>query len=113
MKGIKIDILKSNNNEWKSIMREKLKNTKYFEIHCWNEEKTEIENALQFGKIINTDWKYGKVIKGEVTEKFCDYILKSEKPTETEVYNKMTEFFNIFIDDSFFSSHYGTELYEK
>lgn len=32
------------------------------------------------------------------------------KPADTEVYNKMTPFFSIFLDSGFYSSHYGTEL---
>ena len=31
--------------------------------------------------------------------------------TLTEIYNKMTPFFNVFLDDKFQSCHYGTELY--
>ena len=39
-------------------------------------------------------------------------ILDMPKPTDVEIYNKMTPFFNIFLDDyDFQSSHYGTEIY--
>ena len=38
-------------------------------------------------------------------------LLGMSKPQDTEIYNKMTPFFNVFLDDSFQSSHYGTEVY--
>ena len=38
-------------------------------------------------------------------------LLDLPKPTDTEIYNKMTPFFNVFLDNSFDSSHYGTEVY--
>ena len=38
-------------------------------------------------------------------------LLDLPKPTDTEIYNKMTPFFNVFLDDNFDSSHYGTEIY--
>ena len=38
-------------------------------------------------------------------------LLGLPKPTDTEIYNKMTPFFNVFLDSNFDSSHYGTEIY--
>ena len=38
-------------------------------------------------------------------------LLSQPKPTDTEIENKMTPFFNVFLDDKFQSCHYGTELY--
>ena len=53
-----------------------------------------------------------KIIEGEVTPEFVDMILGMPKPTDVEIYNKMTPFFNIFLDDTNFQScHYGTEIY--
>jgi len=46
-----------------------------------------------------------------VTEKFIDYLLSITKPTDTDIYNKMTPFFSIFLDNGFSSEHYGTELH--
>lgn len=41
-------------------------------------------------------------------------ILGMPKPTDIEIYNKMTPFFNVFLDDyNFQSSQYGTEIYIK
>ncbi len=91
-------------------MSVKLSHASYFEIHCWDEEWKEIEMALQYGRIKETDWRYDKVFAGSVTKEFADYLLSLPKPTETEAYNKMTPFFSIFLDNGFSSEHYGTEL---
>lgn len=56
-------------------------------------------------------WQYGKIIVGDVTPAFVQMLLNQPKPTDTELENKMTPFFNIFLDDNFQSCHYGTELY--
>jgi len=72
-----------------------------------------IELALQYGKLKDGDWKYGKIITGEVTPQFIDMLLGQHKPADTEAYNKMTPFFNVFLDDNFQSCHYGTEIYFK
>ena len=37
-------------------------------------------------------------------------LLSQPRPADREAYNKMTPFFNVFLDD-FQSSHYGTELF--
>ncbi len=81
-----------------------------FEIHCWNEEDKEIALALQYGKLKETSWNYGKVITGTITKKFIPFLLSYPKPEDVEVYNKMTPFFSIFLDNGFSSEHYGTEL---
>ncbi len=107
---IPIDYTSTTNEEWKKIISVKLKSASSFEIHCWNEEQTEIEMALQYGRIKETDWNYGKVIAGAVTKGFADYLLSLPKPADTEAYNKMTPFFSIFLDNGFSSEHYGTEL---
>ena len=53
---------------------------------------------------------YGKIIAGKVTPDFTAFLLGLPKPTDTEVYNKMTPFFTIALDNGFWSAHYGTEL---
>lgn len=107
---IPIDYTSTTNEEWKKIISVELKSASSFEIHCWNEEQTEIEMALQYGIIKETDWNYGKVAAGPVTKEFTDYLLSLPKPADTEAYNKMTPFFSIFLDNGFSSEHYGTEL---
>ena len=81
-------------------MSERLKTAKTFEIHCWNEEIEWIQVALQYGELRQTNWAHGKVIAGSVTPKFTKMLLGLPKPTDTEIYNKMTPFFNVFLDDN-------------
>ena len=82
-----------------------------FEIHCWNEETEWIALALQYGNHKQTDWAFGKIVSGPVTPEFLQMLLGLPKPTDTEIYNKMTPFFSIFFDNGFSSEHYGTELH--
>ncbi len=100
----------STHKEWKKIMNSKLQTAKTFEIHCWNEEIDWIEFALKFGKLKDFNWRYGKVISGDVTKDFVGMLLNMPKPMDIEIYNKMTPFFSIFLDNGFASAHYGTEL---
>ena len=113
IEAIEIDLSSATNEEWKTIMSEKLRNAARFEIHCWNGEKKEIEMALLYGRLKKTGWSYGKVIEGKVTEEMAAFLLSLPKPTDTEVYNKMTPFFSIFLDNGFSSEHYGTELNQR
>ena len=73
-------------------------------------EQKETEMALQYGRLKKTEWRYGKVIEGAVTKELAEFLLSLPKPSDTEVYNKMTPFFSIFLDNGFSSEHYGTEL---
>lgn len=97
--------------KWKQLAAEHLRTAKHFEIHCWNEETEWIQLAMQFGELKQTNWKFGKVISGAVTPAFRKMLLEQPKPIDTDIYNKMTPFFNVFLDDHFDSSHYGTEVY--
>ena len=105
------DYSEKDNTHFLALLTDALKNAKTFEIHCWNEEKEEIALAFKFGKLKEDDWSYGKVIIGEVTPEFIKMILSQPKPTDIEAANKMTPFFNVFLDDTFQSSHWGTEIY--
>ena len=105
------DYTEKDNTRFLALITEALKNAKNFEIHCWNEESEWIGLALKYGKLKEDDWKYGKIITGEVTAEFIEMILSQPKPTDIEAANKMTPFFNIFLDDTFQSSHWGTEIY--
>lgn len=67
--------------------------------------------ALQYGNHKQTDWAFGKIVSGSVTPEFLQMLLGLPKPTDTEIYNKMTPFFSIFFDNGFSSEHYGTELH--
>ena len=98
-------------SKWKGLLEQYLKTASTFEIHCWNEEADCIEFALRYGELKADDWSYGKKITGKVTPEFAAMLLKLPKPTDTELYNKMTPFFNLMLDSGFSSSHYGTEVY--
>jgi len=108
---IYFDYTEKDNTRWLSLMKNALKNAKTFEIHCWNEETDEISLALQYGNFKESSWRYGKVITGEVTPAFMEMLLSQPKPADLEAANKMTPFFNIFLDNGFQSCHWGTEIY--
>lgn len=110
MEYIEFDATELNNLRWKKVMFDQLKTAKTFEIHCWNMELEEMKMAFQFGDLKESCWKYGKIIQGVVTPEFICYVLNIPKPTDTEIYNKMTPFFTIALDNGFWSEHYGTEL---
>ncbi len=112
MREIEIDTLAVTNDEWKRLMREKLATATTFEIHCWNEETEEIALALRFGETKDKDWEGGMVITGRVTEEFKRFLLDYPIPCDPELYNKMTPFFSVFLNNGFSSEHYGTELYQ-
>lgn len=113
MQPIDFDYLQKTNKVWKEHMWRNLCVAKRFEIHCWMNEKEWIDLALQFGTLKDSDWRYGEIIAGEVTPAFIEMVLGLPKPTDTELFNKMTPFFSIFLDDVFSSEHYGTALYQK
>ena len=81
-----------------------------FEIHCWSDERTETKAALQFGHKVTSSWSGGTVIQGRITKEFLSYLTGSKKPQDTEIYNKMTQFFTIVFGNTLHSSHYGTEI---
>ena len=108
---ITLDRSEADNSKWLAYITAALDGAKTFEIHCWNEEAEWIELALQYGSLKGDDWQYGKIITGAVTPEFVQMLLGLPKPADTETYNKMTPFFNVFLDDKFQSCHYGTELY--
>lgn len=111
MQEVYLDRTEKDNSKWLNLITEALKTAKHFEIHCWNEEEEWIEVALKYGTMKESDWAYGKIITGTVTVEFSDMLLGLPKPKDTEIYNKMTPFFNVFFDNGFQSSHYGTEIY--
>ena len=108
---VTLDEAEKDNTKWLSYITSALDGAKTFEIHCWNEEPEWIELALRYGKLKDDDWRHGKIITGDVTPEFKQMLISQPKPADTEIYNKMTPFFNVFLDDKFQSSHYGTELY--
>lgn len=108
---VTLDRSETDNSKWLSYITAALNGAKTFEIHCWNEETEAINLALRYGNLKNDDWRHGKIIIGDVTPEFVQMLLSQPKPTDIEIDNKMTPFFNVFLDDKFQSCHYGTELY--
>lgn len=109
--AVYFDCTEKDNTRFLALITDVLKTAKTFEIYCWNEETEKIALALKYGKLKESDWTYGKIITGEVTPEFVEMLLSQPKPTDIEAANKMTPFFNIFLDDTFQSSHWGTEIY--
>lgn len=104
MKAIEIlalDATEPDNQRWKALVEQYAKTAASFEIHCWNEETEWIALALQYGNYKQTDWAFGKIVSGSVTPEFLQMLLGLPKPTDTEIYNKMTPFFSIFFDNGF------------
>lgn len=108
---VTLDRDETDNSKWLAYITDALKDAKTFEIHCWNEEPEWIDLALHYGVLKDNDWRHGKIITGDVTPAFVEMLLSQPKPADTEIYNKMTPFFGVNLDDKFQSSHYGTELY--
>lgn len=81
-----------------------------FEIHCWSDEKAETIAALKYGHKAISSWSGGTVIRGRITKEFLAFLTEAKKPTDTEIYNKMTPYFSIFFGNKFHSEHYGTEI---
>lgn len=107
---IYFDRTETDNSKWLELLKEALKTAKTFEIHCWNGEDEWIDVALRYGCLQESDWTYGEIITGKVTPEFTEMLITMPKPQDTELENKMTPFFNVFLDSGFQSSHYGTEV---
>lgn len=95
---------------WNELVRSCAEIGDTFEIHCWFDEKAEINQALRFGKKADSSWHGGVVIKGWITREFLNYLTESPKPADIEIYNKMTPFFTIQFGNRLYSEHYGTEM---
>lgn len=106
-----LDGTETTNAVWRQWMEAALAEAKNFEIHCWKEEADWIRFALNYGTVKPSDWKYGTIVEGPVTPDFTRMLLTEPKPTDREIYNKMTPFFSIFLDNGHESAHYGTELH--
>ncbi len=96
---------------WKEYITKYLNEAKNFELHIWNEEEDIISLALKYGSFKDDPWRYGKIIKGEITDEFVNMILSTAEESYDGIFHKMTPFFGIFLDDIFQSAHYGTEIH--
>ena len=50
------------------------------------------------------------MIRDRITREFLSFLTEAKKPTDTEIYNKMTPFFTIVFGNKLHSEHYGTEI---
>ena len=50
------------------------------------------------------------MIQGRITREFISFLTEAKKPSDTEIYNKMTPFFTIVFGNKLHSEHYGTEV---
>lgn len=96
---------------WRELIAAALRTAHTFEIHCWREETEAIALALRHGTVQKSNWRHGVVISGRVTPTFTDLILQLPRPAPGGSGNQFTPFFNIFLDDRFQSSHWGTEIH--
>lgn len=95
---------------WKTIVKHFIKVGDAFEIRCWREEVTEIEKASLYG--IAVDDKYEVSIKGFLTKELLEKLL-IEEAADKSIYNKMTKYFTIHVENNLcniWSEHYGTEM---
>lgn len=95
---------------WNDLIRACVRIGDPFEIHCWYDETNAVQQALRFGHTEPSTWHGGTVIKGTITREFLRFLLDAPKPTDTDIYNKMTPFFSIFFGKRLYSEHYGTEM---
>lgn len=108
---ITIDHSVTDSGPWKSLLLCFAADGLPFEIHCWADDTDAIALARQYGQPAETNWRGGVVIQGVVTPQFRQMLADTVKPGDTELYNKQTPFFSIFLDKCFSSEHYGTENY--
>ncbi len=96
---------------WKKLIEHFIKVGDAFEIRCWKEELDEIRQASLFGKPMED---YNEIsIKGVVSAELLTELL-SDEPSDKSIYNKMTKYFTINVENDkcfFCSAHYGTEMY--
>ena len=108
---IEIALHTADNNWWKRLILLFAQPDTPFEIHCWQDEPQWIAAAQQFGTVQQSSEGFnGVIVSGRMTQTLIDFLKQIEKPTDTEIYNKQTPFFSIFLN-GFSSEHYGTELH--
>lgn len=114
MKRIEIQMLDQtlDSKWWKQLIQLYVKEGEHFEIRCWNEEREQIIKAEHYGIISHeAGTNYETPIKGSITKQLLKDLLLSDEPKDKSIYNKMTEYFSIFVENKLSSEHYGTELY--
>ncbi len=96
---------------WRKLIEHFIKAGDVLEIRCWKEEVDEIKQASLYG---NTSEDKNEVsVKGVVSAELLAELL-SEESSDKSIYNKMTKYFTINVENEkcfFCSAHYGTEMY--
>ena len=95
---------------WKKIMEHFVRVGDAFEIRCWREEVAEIREASLYGTAVGD--KYEVSIKGTITKELLEKLL-IEDPIDKNIYNKMTKYFTIHVENDLcdiWSEHYGTQM---
>lgn len=105
----------SSNDWWIKLAKIFLRNClgENFSIHCWKSEEFLRDLACRYGKIEKSSWEYGFIVNGKVTESFSKFLIELSLKIEKDCKRgnqKLTPFFNVFLGDVFFSSHYGQEI---
>ena len=102
---------KTSSDWWKKLVEHFIKVGDAFEIRCWKEETDEIKQASLYG---NPTEDYNEIsIKGVISAELLAELL-SDEPKDKSIYNKMTKYFTINVENDkcfFCSAHYGTEMY--
>lgn len=110
MEWVELSNTEEDHERYLELLHTHLQSARCFEIHCWNKETEQIHLALSYGSLKEDGWQYGKVVAGAVTPAFSEMLLHLPRPEEEGDFRKQTPFFNVFLDDHFYSSHYGTEI---
>ena len=107
---ISVDNTADDNLWWKDLLKLFASPGEYFEIHCWTDEKKELQIAEKYGQKACYGMPDLKIVHGSLSDKLISYLLNEAKPSDCECYNKMIPFFTIIIGEHFFSEKYGTEI---
>ena len=102
---------KTSSDWWRKVVKHFVNVGDAFEIRCWKEEVDEIRQTSLYGN--STEDKNEVSIKGVVTAELLAELL-SEEPIDKSIYNKMTKYFTINVENErcfLCSAHYGTEMY--
>ena len=113
MGGISLQMIDNriSSDWWRKIVEHFVNVGDAFEIRCWKEELDEIRQASLYGN--PTEDRNEVSVKGVVSAEFLTELL-SDEPSDKSIYNKMTKYFTINVENDkcfFCSAHYGTEMY--
>jgi len=113
MSWIQIQMIDSSvsSDWWKNLIRHFVNVGNEMEIRWWREETAEIGQASMYRETLNDGNEVS--VKRTVTPHLLAELL-TEELTDKNIYNKMTKYFTINVNNksrTFSSEHYGTEIY--